>query len=195
MQSFRQLGLICSGMTSIADHLLKMGGWFSDTWERAWQKSTFVSVPCKLVNTYSDPAKSQLLFSMFKRFWTDQKRDQTQQKSDDIHAKMEADRGREHIDYAIVETVLETPRVEISYYWDEPGTYNIQHTLVSMLHLPLGLGLGQVPSPPFTIKEVQMGWIRLMWEMAQWHRNMGSMLSFMGVRHAMDLGRIDRGQY
>lgn len=70
-----------------------------------------------------DPLSDQLPFSIFTYLWNDQKRKETRRTTDDIHARTEANLEHEHDDYAIVETVLETPQLDLSYYWDEPGTW------------------------------------------------------------------------
>jgi protein CSF1 len=73
-------------------------------------------------NCPSDSIGDQLPFPSFSRLWNDQKREETRNEADDMHTRMGAELEQELNDYAIVETILETPQLELSYYWDEPGT-------------------------------------------------------------------------
>lgn len=94
----------------------------SSTWYRTSDQSVSLPASSKLSCVdHSDTTGTQLPFSVFTHLWTDRKRSETQHKIDDKYAEMETDHKQEHNDYAIVETILETPRLEISYYWDEPG--------------------------------------------------------------------------
>lgn len=85
---------------------------------------------------YSDSISDQLRFSDFSQLWGDQKRDETRNETDE-QARMEADAQQQSNDYAIVETILETSQLDLSYYWDEPGTCFYRLPLVLIPTTPL----------------------------------------------------------
>ena len=85
---------------------------------------------------YSDSISDQLRFSDFSQLWGDQKRDETRNETDE-QARMDADVQQQSNDYAIVETILETSQLDLSYYWDEPGTcfYRLPLVLIPITSL------------------------------------------------------------
>lgn len=67
------------------------------------------------------PAK--LGFSPFRDVWGSTKRREALDKMEDMHSRMEFQEQETQNHYAVVENILETPRLQLSYYWDIPGDW------------------------------------------------------------------------
>ncbi|GJJ06705.1 hypothetical protein Clacol_000901 [Clathrus columnatus] len=64
---------------------------------------------------------SRLTYSVFRDMWTSTKRREALDKIEDMYSRTMFEQHEHQNHYAVVETILDTPELQLSYHWDIPG--------------------------------------------------------------------------